>query len=476
VVPRGLFVADVLERRLTHIAHDTFSGVVTRATVKNLGEAVLVRADCGDSFEAVLRLGERTVALIDSGNGHVGVEVAGDDFPAVERALRTLRDGLAATPPPRGTVSVAFWIQDQYGGEVRHREIRAPGFEEISGNYSAPVRSALTQVVEACEPESGRLIIWRGAPGTGKSHALRALARAWAPWCSAHFIVDAHDLFAHGGKYILDVLAWDGDDSDRWRLIILEDAGELISGDSRAGDQAVSRLLNIADGLLGQGTRTVILVTTNESVLRLHPAARRPGRCLADLEFLPLSPDEANAWLAARGIERRVDRPTPIAELFADAGDQAIVHADGQAASFGFSRVLLRGDPRLALAPNEPQHACRRRRGGHAIAKPALARVSQRRRSDLQRLAERQRDRGLVARTGEVFQGLALVRGTVRHPSDVAPSAARRAGIFLTPCRIHIPSGTVRVAFSPFQEKGRGLRLELGKGLRAPHEMSRRCA
>jgi hypothetical protein len=29
-------------------------------------------------------------------------------------------------------------------------------------------------------------------------------------------------------------LSWDGDDEDRWRLVILEDAGELIATDARA--------------------------------------------------------------------------------------------------------------------------------------------------------------------------------------------------------------------------------------------------
>jgi hypothetical protein len=70
--------------------------------------------------------------------------------------------------------------------------------------------------------------------GTGKSRALRALARAWAPWCSSHFIMDPEELLGRGGAYLLDVLSWDGDDEDRWRLVILEDAGELIATDARA--------------------------------------------------------------------------------------------------------------------------------------------------------------------------------------------------------------------------------------------------
>jgi hypothetical protein len=106
--------------------------------------------------------------------------------------------------------------------------------------------------------------------------------------------------------------------------------------------RVLSRLLNVTDGLLGQGTRTMLLITTNEPVGRLHPAARRPGRCLADVEFTPLARDEANVWLAARGYERRVNRPTPLAELFGEAGDRPVEAV--ATASFGFARALDEAD------------------------------------------------------------------------------------------------------------------------------------
>lgn len=152
--------------------------------------------------------------------------------------------------------------------------------------------------------------------------------------------MDPDEFLGHGGAYLLDVLTWGGADEERWRLLILEDAGELIAADARAvAGRALSRLLNVADGLLGQGTRTLLLVTTNEPVKGLHPATRRPGRCLADIEFAPLSPEEANAWLAKHGHDRRVDRPTFLAELFGQA-ESGPLAAEAETPAFGFSRAL----------------------------------------------------------------------------------------------------------------------------------------
>jgi hypothetical protein len=287
-----------------------------------------------------MRLGGGEPALVDTGHGHVTIEVAAATRSAAARGAAMLRDALRTQPPLASRVPVAFWMRGECGGDVRHREITAPAFGEIAGNYSGPVRAALTRLVLANAPERGRLILWRGEPGTGKSHALRALARAWAPWCSAHFIMDPDELLGHGGAYMLDVLSWDGDDEDKWRLVILEDAGELIAADARAATgQALSRLLNVADGLLGQGTRTLLLITTNEPVKRLHPAARRPGRCMADIEFTALTPTEANRWLAARGHVRRVHAPTPLAELFGHEGE-GVLETATTAAGFGFARAL----------------------------------------------------------------------------------------------------------------------------------------
>ena len=108
--------------------------------------------------------------------------------------------------------------------------------------------------------------------------------------------------------------------SRRGALVVLEDAGELMSASARSETgQGLSRVLNLTDGMLGQGVKCILLVTTNEPLGRLHPAVRRPGRCWATIEFGAFRPPEATAWLAARGVERDVTAPMTLAELYAVA-------------------------------------------------------------------------------------------------------------------------------------------------------------
>jgi hypothetical protein len=104
-------------------------------------------------------------------------------------------------------------------------------------------------------------------------------------------------------------------------MLVLEDCDELIRAESkeRAG-QALSRLLNLTDGMLGQGLDVMVCLTTNEDLARLHPAVVRPGRCLAEIEVGALDPDEASAWLG-----EPVGEPTPLAELYRRS---ALLHPD----------------------------------------------------------------------------------------------------------------------------------------------------
>jgi hypothetical protein len=105
-----------------------------------------------------------------------------------------------------------------------------------------------------------------------------------------------------------------------WRVLVLEDAGELIQADARAATgQGLSRFLNVVDGLIGQGLRVLVLVTTNEEVRRLHPAVAQAGRCAANIEFGPLPADEASSWLTKHGVEEAATAPTTIATLYARA-------------------------------------------------------------------------------------------------------------------------------------------------------------
>src|SRR5262249_8923728 len=175
-------------------------------------------------------------------DGRVGTRAAAHTLEALERAEAWLRGRVPeAEPGDDQRVRIDFWTQGRGGPYSVARTIDVPSWPEIASNYPRAVRDDVVALVdERWRPSgAGRLLPWYGLPGTGKTHALRALAWHWRSWCSAHYITDPEAFFG-SSEYMLDVLTADEDDDDederlpRWRLLVLEDTGELLTSDAKA--------------------------------------------------------------------------------------------------------------------------------------------------------------------------------------------------------------------------------------------------
>src|SRR3954454_16287215 len=122
------------------------------------------------------------------------------------------------------------------GVSVTTRTLTVPTFAEVQLNYPSRVRAQLSHLAASFEPgANGRLLLWHGPPGCGKTWALRALGSEWRSWCTLRYVADP-EVLLNEPAYLVNLLhrrTRGQSEEDAWRLIVMEDTGELLAADAK---------------------------------------------------------------------------------------------------------------------------------------------------------------------------------------------------------------------------------------------------
>ncbi len=255
--------------------------------------------------------------------GRVDLQVLSSGFDAEALAVKTIApfEKFKFENKEDGGVWVNFSYSSPNMGVERNTQfIRCPIWSEIKDNYPSNCRSELDRLMGMKRPwNEGRLLIWHGEPGTGKTFGIRALLMAWRDRFNFVVVTDPEKMLASPSYYYEIASAPnmnsvpgapsqdDDDDSSTSKkkriLFIVEDSADLIAVGSRKQHwDKFGKLLNVTDGLIGQGREDVFLFTFNEALGAIDPAMVRPGRCISRTEFSKFHTEDAMIWLSKNGL------------------------------------------------------------------------------------------------------------------------------------------------------------------------------
>lgn len=169
--------------------------------------------------------------------------------------------------------------------------------------YGADVLDWIADFAATTRARAGGITLLDGLPGTGKTSLITQLM---------HRLRETHVFYALPTSHN-DALAspemtqfWQGQNArhgDRVKVIVLEDADRLLWRRGTDNREAVSSLLNIADGLLGRMLRLHVICSVNSALEDLDPAILRPGRLFSHRHFAPLGREAAVRLAALKGVD-----------------------------------------------------------------------------------------------------------------------------------------------------------------------------
>jgi hypothetical protein len=193
-----------------------------------------------------------------------------------------------------------------------------PGDEFLQLCYGADIDAWIAQFTERTTGRPGGLTILEGPPGTGKTSLISVMMRRHEKTHVFYVLQAAQDGTLSAPELVPFWQTQNKRHPDRIKVIVIEDAERLLwprRGDNR---DAVSSVLNIADGLVGRMLRLHILCSVNARLTELDPAIMRPGRLmnqrtfrhlprhiarrLAELRALPFQPCEGREDFALAEI------------------------------------------------------------------------------------------------------------------------------------------------------------------------------
>lgn len=164
------------------------------------------------------------------------------------------------------------------------------------------------------------LVMYHGAPGTGKTHFLKYLSYKFSSDDFAVVSIPTSLVHSFGDPSFALFLSSFVNDYKRV-VFKLEDSEDILfqrGSDKQQDSSNVSTLLNLIDGdtYFSTESKVIFFCTFNTDLNNIDPALLRAGRLFYKYEFGKLSVNKCNELLKYYNSDRAVTEPTEVANIY----------------------------------------------------------------------------------------------------------------------------------------------------------------
>ena len=188
-------------------------------------------------------------------------------------------------------------------------DIKLPSKEiDLEMNYGKEASDKFKKVISHLSHNKNGLVLLSGDPGTGKSTFIKYLTTKTSR--KVIYISSAAAEQLTNPDFLSFIMR------HRNCVLLLEDAEKVLRSRSSQDNEAISNILNITDGILGDCLNIMVIATFNIDRDNIDPALVRKGRLLLEHHFKALPEQSANAILDKMCTRKKASGPMTLAEIY----------------------------------------------------------------------------------------------------------------------------------------------------------------
>ena len=227
--------------------------------------------------------------------------------------LQQLVDGsLEFREEPKQKGELNYLVSDESGFVLKPLKIRKVDIN-LSLNYGPTFLELHNYIITKLvgeENENKGLVLFHGIPGSGKTFYIRQLINELSDKKKIIYITPDMVTQISDPKFLPFLM------QHRNSVLVIEDGENILKSRKGGSNQGVANLLNLADGLLGDGLDIQLICTFNCPIDDIDEALLRKGRLIAKHEFKKLEKKDAQAVLENLGVEYKAVSDMSLAEIY----------------------------------------------------------------------------------------------------------------------------------------------------------------